>query len=253
MRGRSIQLGLLLGALIIGCGGGEQSQVGLGTGASAKAKAKAAAGKNGSLSQVACKADKPDLESSEYDTSGDGVPDVLKVFRRIGSGATGRLVLICRESDLNGDGVMDVVRHYDDDGNPKREDADRNFDGKVDDITYYENGEVTHREIDTKGDGVTDLKIYYDHGKPVRAERDIAKRSTATNWKPDVWEYYEEGRIVRIGTDLDGDGRVDRWDRSDEQKRASIVSEEPTEPSGSAETESEKKPAEPSKSSSSGG
>lgn len=253
MRGRALQLGWLLGTLAIGCGGSEGAQGGLSTGASANAKAKAAArksGEAGSLTQIACKADKADLESSEYDTTGDDVPDVLKVFRRIGSGTTGRLVLMCREADLNSDGVKDVVRRYNDDGNPKREDADRDFDGGVDDIIYYENGQITHREVDTDGNGVTDLKIYYERGKPLRAERDIAKRSTVAKWKPDVWEYYEEGRIVRIGTDLDGDSRVDRWDRSDDQKQASAFSEETAAPESTAP---ESKPAEPSKSSSSGG
>ncbi|MFT5359274.1 MAG: hypothetical protein ACI9KE_006517, partial [Polyangiales bacterium] len=34
--------------------------------------------------------------------------------------------------------------------------------------------------------------------------------------QPDRWEYFEGGRMVRMGTDLDGDGRVDRWDRDAE-------------------------------------
>src|SRR4051812_20072319 len=40
-------------------------------------------------------------EISEYDTSGDGHPDVRKVFSKVGEGALARLVLICRESDVN--------------------------------------------------------------------------------------------------------------------------------------------------------
>jgi hypothetical protein len=216
-------------ALLIGCGG--QTQMGIGDGAKAKAKMRTADGKSVAgrgLAKSECKADKPDLESSEYDTSGDGTPDVIKIFKRVGSGSSSRLVLICRATDLNGDGIKDVYRHYNDEGQSTREEADRDFDGAIDEISYFENGEITHREIDTDGNGIIDLKIFYDKGKPLRAERDIGKRSTAVHWQPDVWEYYEGGRIVRIGTDLDGDTRVDRWDRSDGQKESSSSSSEPS-------------------------
>ena len=57
----------------------------------------------------------------------------------------------------------------------------------------------------------------------VRTERDRGGRSTASRWQPDTWEYYEDGRMVRVGNDLDGDGTVDRWDRDahwNEQRRA---------------------------------
>jgi hypothetical protein len=229
--------------LIANCGGGSAG-VGLGTGADAKEKAKLAASRSGqgTIANVACKADKSDLESSEYDTTGEGTPDVVKVFRRIGSGTTARLVLVCREADLNADGIKDVVRVYDDDGKPIREYSDRDFDGLIDEIAYFENGQVTHREIDSDANRVTDLKIFYDQGRPTRTERDISKRSTASHWQPDVWEYYEGGKIVRIGTDLNGDGRVDRWDRRDEYKQAAIapaedMEQKPTEkPSGSEAT-----------------
>jgi hypothetical protein len=51
----------------------------------------------------------------------------------------------------------------------------------------------------------------------------MASRSTADQWRPDRWEYYAEGRTVRIGADLDGDGKVDRWDRDEERLRNSAL------------------------------
>ena len=165
------------------------------------------------ISGARCDASQPNRESTEYDTSGDQVPDVRKVFMRIGIGDRVRLIMICRESDLNADGRKDVIRYYDDDGASVREDADRNFDGRIDMTTAFQAGQVVLRELDNNYDGKLDAKIYYERGVPSRAERDLKGRSTADSWKPDRWEYYVEGQLVRMGTDLDGDSRVDRWDR----------------------------------------
>lgn len=159
------------------------------------------------------------LEVSEYDTSGDDWPDVRKVFKTIGEGRLARLVLICREADLNGDGTKDVVRFYNDEGRPLREEADRNFDGTVDELTFFDRGRVVRQEVDSNYDGRIDTKVFFENGQPLRAERDIAGRSTSAQWRPDTWEYYEEGRMVRTGLDVDGDGRVDRWDRDAEWMR----------------------------------
>jgi hypothetical protein len=159
-------------------------------------------------------------EFSEYDTSGDDVPDVRKVFVRAGDATASRLILICREADVNHDGLIDVIRIYDDDGRPTREDSDRNFDGTVDQVTLYQSGEVVQHEFDNNFDGRVDTKVFYSKGQPVRAERDLTGRSTDTHWLPDRWEYFEGGKLVRMGTDLDGDSRVDRWDRDADWKRA---------------------------------
>jgi len=159
-------------------------------------------------------------EFSEYDTSGDDIPDVRKVFVRIGDANTSRLVLICREADVNHDGIKDVVRIYDDDGRPIREDADRNFDRKRDLTTIYQSGEIVVQEFDNNFDGRIDTKLFFNNGKPIRAERDLAGRSTESQWRPDRWEYYDGDKMVRMGTDLDGDGKVDHWDRDAAWKKA---------------------------------
>ncbi len=173
--------------------------------------------------QGRCDTDAPDREVSEYDTSGDDHPDVRRVFRRVGDPPLVRLILACREADLNGDGIKDVVRYYNDEGRPLREEADRNFDGTMDVITFFQEGRIIRQEQDSNGDGRVDTKIYYERGAMVRTERDLAGRSTAARWQPDRWEYFESGRMVRMGTDVDGDGNVDRWDRDmqwNEQRRA---------------------------------
>jgi hypothetical protein len=152
-------------------------------------------------------------EVSEYDTSGDGKPDVRKVYMSLGSGVETRLVMICRELDVNADGRKDVIRYYDDEGRTLREESDRDFDGKMDLALVFQEGRIQRKETDDDRDGDIDSKIFYEDGKPLRIERDLSGRSTAAQWNPDRWEYYEDGRLVRMGTDLDGDTRVDRWDR----------------------------------------
>ena len=167
-------------------------------------------------------------EVTEYDTSGDNTPDVRKLFRTMGEGSLARLVLVCREADLNGDGRKDIVRLYTDEGRPSREEVDRDFDGRIDEVTHFTSGRVRLQEIDTSGNGMIDTKIFYENGQPERAERDMANRSTASEWRPDRWEYYADGRTVRIGTDINGDGKVDRWDRDEERLRNSALATQGT-------------------------
>lgn len=211
-----IGLGLLL-ALAPGCGGGQSQQ-----------RARRRSTDSSSSTEHAavddhgrCDTTSAGLEVSEYDTSGDSTPDVRRVFRRVGTAPLTRLVLACRESDLDGDGTKDVVRYYNEEGRPLREEADRNFDGNLDTITIFQDGHIVRQEIDENNDGRIDSKVYFDdEGHATRTERDLAGRSTASEWHPDRWEYYEDGRMVRMGTDLDGDGRVDRWDRDHDRAPA---------------------------------
>ena len=211
----SLALTLLLAAP--GCGGRNKSDT----------TANQQAGAETPVSTGPCGSADGRHEVSEYDTSGDEVPDVRKVFLRLGEGSLARLVLVCRESDLNADGQKDVIRYYTDEGRPLREEADRNFDGKMDEITFFQEGQILRQEFDTQGDGKVDTKIFFDAGKPLRAERDLAARSTAERWQPDRWEYYEEGRVVRMGTDIDGDGKVDRWDRDASLRRGPDLGDTP--------------------------
>jgi hypothetical protein len=192
-----------------------------------RSKSLASAGIEQGTYDAKCQGNNPKYEVSEYDTSGDGKPDVRKVFLRVGEGILARLVLICRESDLNSDGNKDVVRYYSEEGRPLREESDRNFDGRMDEITVFQEGQILRQEFDNTDDGKVDTKIFFDKGKALRAERDLNGRSTGERWQPDRWEYYEEGRMVRMGTDLDGDGKVDRWDRDVSLRRGPDLSSAP--------------------------
>jgi hypothetical protein len=212
---------LLIASAVAACGGGS---AGAGDStrrvASTRSEQLAGASDHDRADAAAqCNADDPSREMTEFDTSGDDVPDVRKVFQRVGDPPMARLVLVCREADLNGDGRKDVVRFYSTEARPTREEADRNFDGRMDEVTYFDQGRIIRQELDGNGDGKVDSKMFYDNGRPVRSERDLAGRSTPDRWRPDQFEYFEEGFLVRVGTDLDGDGSVDRWDRDVEAQR----------------------------------
>jgi len=213
-------------------------------GGSTKGKAKTAHDRAAALGTDAkgtggerCDATHAGREVSEYDTTGDGRPDVRKVYMALGDGADVRLVMICRETDVNSDGKKDVIRYYDDDGRSLREEADRDLDGRMDIVKVFQDGQVVRKELDENHDGKIDTKIFMQSGKPLRAERDLAGRSKGDAWHPDRWEYYEEDRIVRMGTDLDGDARVDRWDRDLEWKSEAEQQSAALEPPAEGEAE----------------
>lgn len=226
-----------LALAVSSCGGGTASTGNSRTGGP-RSRAMAGTSPGQQNDRGRCDANAPNREVSEYDTSGDDRPDVRKVFLQVGQSPMVRLVLICREADLNGDGTKDVVRYYNDEGRPLREEADRDFDGQMDQVTYFEDGRIVRTEVDSNRDGRVDTKVFYEGGRAIRTERDMAGHSTPQNWHPDRWEYLEDGRMVRMGSDIDGDGRVDRWDRDQAHTTAvQDVGVAPDDGEGGGETE----------------
>ena len=165
-----------------------------------------------------CSAKEADRQTVEYDTNGDQVPDVRKIYRRVSSPSGYNLVLLCREVDVNGDGRKDSIRYFSNQGVPVREEVDRNLDGKIDQIRHIQGSRPIRVLEDTNYDGVIDQRTYFRGGKAHRVERDTLGKSTKDNWKPNRWEYVEGGRTIRVGRDLNGNGQVDRWDRNEQLK-----------------------------------
>jgi hypothetical protein len=156
---------------------------------------------------------KPELEVSE--TSGPGAlkPNVRRVFKAFGEGENRHKTLACREVDTNLDGIKDVVRTFNQKGEALHEEADRDYDGKIDVWLNFVDGRLAEEDVDTNKDGKPDIWKFYVNGQLQRVRRD-----RNGDGKPDVWEIYSKGRLERVGTDENSDGHVDRWDRDEQLK-----------------------------------
>jgi hypothetical protein len=157
------------------------------------------------------------------ETSGPGAvrPNIRRVFAIIGEGEEARKALLCREVDTNLDGVKDVVRTYNDKGDALHEQADSDFDGRIDTWISFARGRISKVELDGNGDGRPDETRFYIDGALSRIQRDRNHDGRA-----DVWEIYDKGRLQRMGIDLDFDGHVDRWDRDEIAQRLAEREEE---------------------------
>lgn len=155
-----------------------------------------------------------DREVVESSGPGAKLPNVRRVFGILGEGEDRRKVLFCREIDTNLDGSKDVVRTYNDKGDAIDEQADANYDGRVDTWIRFAAGRIAKVEVDRNYDGKVDETRFYVKGKVSRIQRD-----SNYDGKPDIWEVYAEGVLERMGVDLDFDGHVDRWDRDEVARR----------------------------------
>jgi hypothetical protein len=163
---------------------------------------------------------KPELEVSETEGPGAFKPNVRRVYQVFGESETRRKVLICREIDTNLDGIKDVVRTFNAKGEAQHEEADTDYDGRIDLWVDFVEGRMSIEKIDTNHDGKPDVWKYYVGGRLSRVQRD-----TQFSGKPDVWEIYGKGHLERMGIDINHDGHVDRWDRDEELQRAAELEE----------------------------
>lgn len=208
-RGRAV-LPLLACAFVLGCGGDPGGAV------------KTATAPGGSKDPSKWPADdrsmcdwrnKADVEVAETVGPGALRPNVRRVYKTLGEGNRLHRTLVCREIDANLDGIKDVVRTFNAKGEALHEEADSDYDGKVDVWIKFVDGRIAQQDVDTNGDGKPDVWKFYTNGQLQRIRRD-----RSGDGKPDVWEIYAKGRLERIGTDENADGHVDRWDRDEQLK-----------------------------------
>jgi hypothetical protein len=134
------------------------------------------------------------------DVNGDGRIDIEHI------GRNGRR--FCTKADMNLDGKVDVERYYEGDGvRVAQERHDFDFDGRLDQLSFYEDGQLVRKELDTNFDNKIDTWLWCGDGWVVRAERDRQR-----DGKVDVWEVYQDGLITEAQYDDDNDGRVEKWD-----------------------------------------
>ena len=208
-------LALAMGVSGAACGGG-------GGGDASKGSVKTANAPGGSKDQSKWPADdksmcdwknKPELEVSESAGPGSLRPNVRRIFKTFGEGDARRKTLVCREIDTNLDGIKDVVRTFNAKGEAAHEEADRDYDGRIDVWIKFVDGRLAEEDVDTNHDGKPDVWKFYVDGQLQRIRRD-----RNFDGKPDIWEIYSRGRLERVGIDDAFDGHVGRWDRDEQLK-----------------------------------
>jgi hypothetical protein len=90
-----------------------------------------------------------------------------------------------KEIDMNFVGKVDRVNMYETTGNVKEEILDTDFDGKMDNWRYYENGQLRVDQMDSNADGRIDVWVHVLKGKIIRIEKD-----TTGDGKPDTANEY---------------------------------------------------------------
>jgi hypothetical protein len=186
-----------------------------------------------------CAIDGPGAE--KLDANGDGRPDV-SIVREGGRE-------ICRAVDLNFDGKIDSWTYFAPNGQIRRRERDYDRDGRIEEISIYENGVLVEQHRATTLTHKLDTWHYYQAGQLARTERDSDGDAIVDQW----WEYQSKACPL-IHSDVDGDGRPDPGATVDYCKVTGYVPPErpghrrPTSPSferpGSLPTELDNKPAE---------
>ena len=149
-----------------------------------------------------------DRDVQEASAPGAVLPNVRRVYGYIGAGDERRRILLCREVDTNFDGQKDLLRTYGDNGEKLFEQADSDYDGRIDTWITFGKTRPAKIEFDKNGDGKPDEEKFYIEGQLSRVQRD-----TNGDEKADVFEIYVNGRLDRMGLDTDFDGSVDVWRR----------------------------------------
>ena len=105
---------------------------------------------------------------------------------------------------MNFDGKFDVERFYEADGvRVAHERHDFDFDGRLDQLSFYREGELVRKELDTNFDNTIDTWLWCSGGWVVKAERDRQRDGRA-----DVWESYTQGIMVEAEYDENNDGMI---------------------------------------------
>src|SRR5712671_5827017 len=130
---------LSLSAGLWGCGGSSQKT---------KDGLELIARKLEPLKRQKCDGDQEQL----VDVNNDGIADLRHVFD--GGKA------VCDEIDLNFDGRIDLTRSFGKDGKVQYEQYDLDFDGKLDQQSFYENGQLSRKELDTNFDRMIDTWVF---------------------------------------------------------------------------------------------
>ena len=130
---------------------------------------------------------------------------------------TGRLSLL--KYDANGNGVVDTWS-YMDGARVVRIEIDKDEDGKIDRWEYYgADQKLAKVGFSRQNDGKEDA---WSFPRP-DGSIDRIEISTARDGKVTRIEHYQQNALVSAEEDSDGDGRMDKWERYDGARLASVA------------------------------
>lgn len=151
--------------------------------------------------------DEADMIMQLVDLNGDGKPNVENHWRERSAGPR---LLVMKKIDLDMNGSFDMIQHYSDDGVLKLEEMDKDFDGLVDTRDHYQDGLRILSEMDSNNDGNADIYFHYVKTDAGTTRIDRKERDTTFDGMIDTWERFDEsGKVIRMGRDTDGDGKMD--------------------------------------------
>ncbi len=87
--------------------------------------------------------------------------------------------------------------------------------------SYFKDGKLVRREVDTQGNGRPDTVFYYDGDHIAREERDETGEGRMT-----YRAFYQNGRIVRVEKDTHRKGRMDLWIDYDPSQPGEVIAKE---------------------------
>ena len=153
------------------------------------------------------------MREALVDLNQDKNPDVRKVYAQRGEGE----VLVCREADLNFDGLKDIFYYFDEDGAPKRDEVDLDYDGVIDIVSTYASGKVVKQELDTNSDAQIDRVRFLEDGLPSAPGgghgRGTARSTTGSTTRRASSSAWEWTRTVTAGRTTGNRGRARRGRR----------------------------------------
>lgn len=151
------------------------------------------------------------------DVNDDGVPDERWTYRNNRLSKT--------EVDRNLDGSIDVIYYYNRKGILNRSEADDDFDGIFETVSTYENGQTLTQVSDLNQDGNVDYRARYRYGN--LEEVLILGEGRDSRRKRQI---YRHGKLIASDYDSDGDGRFDvtyEYDYFEEINRKSGAAPDP--------------------------
>ena len=88
--------------------------------------------------------------------------------------------------------------------------VDTNYDGKMDDVYYYENDMLVKEELDTNYTGKPDMWVTFTYNPDNTFKECLIEKDNNGDGKPDEWHYTDsKRRVIKVEKSTKCDGKID--------------------------------------------